>query len=213
MKSGILGLIALATLIAATAAKADTWNIDGAHSAVKFVIKHLMISNVTGKISGMKGTFTLSKDGKLEAIDASVDPNTINTDEAKRDAHLKSADFFNVAKNPAMTFKSTEIKKDGDKYKIIGNLTMHGVTKPVTLTSDGLTPPITAMGATRRGFEAEGTINRKDWGLAWNKALETGGVVVGEDVKVTVDAEITAPKDGGDKKADKKEEKKEKKKS
>lgn len=190
-------LLALAmTLSLAGSAQAATWEIDPGHSAANFSVRHLMVSNVRGAFGKVTGTVTVDdKDITKSTVDASIDVSTIDTREAKRDEHLKSPDFFDAAKFPAITFKSTKVEKAGDKLKVSGNLTIHGVTKPVVLDVEG---PAKASkdpwGNTRSGFSATTKINRKDFGLVWNKALETGGVAVGEDVTITLDIEVTAKK-------------------
>lgn len=198
------------TLLAGSAALAETWTIDDSHAGAKFSIKHMMVSNVEGTISGIKGKFEVDdkEPGKF-SVEAVADANTINTNNAKRDGHLKSPDFFDTKKFPTITFKSKSVTKDGEKYKIVGDLTLHGVTKEVTLDSDGLTPAIKDLGGVmRRGFSATTKINRKDFGVSWNKALDSGGVALGEDVAVQIDAEATPASAAAPKKADKKADKK-----
>jgi polyisoprenoid-binding protein YceI len=153
-----------------------------------------MVSTVRGQFEKLSGTVDLDdKDLTKSSIQVTIDATSINTREPKRDGHLKSPDFFDVAKHPTLTFKSTKIQKRGGKYLVTGDLTMRGVTKPVTLTVDTLTPPTKSpFGTTVRGVSATGKLNRKDWGLNWNKALETGGVVVGEEVQLQIDAELVA---------------------
>jgi polyisoprenoid-binding protein YceI len=172
---------------------AQTYSIDSAHSAAQFSVKHLMVSNVRGEFNKMTGSVTWDdKNPGVVAIEATIDVNTISTREPKRDEHLKSADFFDAAKYPTITFKSTKAWKSAGKYMVAGDLTLHGVTQPVTLTLDGPTPEVKdPWGLLRRGASATTTINRKDFGLTWNKALETGGVMVGEDVQITLDIEAT----------------------
>jgi polyisoprenoid-binding protein YceI len=172
---------------------AQTYSIDTAHSSAQFSVKHLMVSNVRGEFNKMTGSVTWDdKNPAAAAIDASIDVNTISTSEPKRDEHLKSPGFFDTAKYPTITFKSTKSWKSAGKYMVAGGLTLHGVTKPVTLTLEGPTAGIKdPMGLFRRGASATTTINRKDFGLGWNKALEAGGVMVGEDVQIALDIEAT----------------------
>ena len=170
-----------------------TWNIDPVHSAAEFKVKHLMISNVKGTFGGLKGTLTLNDaDPTLSSVQASVDVGTLNTGEAQRDGHLKSADFFDVEKFPEMTFHSTAVKSTGTgEYAVTGDLTLHGVTKAVTFAAEG--PGATSRdpwGNLRVGVSATTKINRKDFGLVYNAALETGGVLVGEEVAITLDVEF-----------------------
>jgi polyisoprenoid-binding protein YceI len=170
-----------------------TWRIDPAHSSAEFKVKHMMISNVKGSFSGLSGT--LSEDAtnpSQSAIEASVDVATVSTGDAQRDGHLKSADFFDVEKFPAMTFNSTKVEPKGKgEYEVTGDLTLHGVTKPVTFAVEGPSAPgKDPWGNTRIGLSATTKINRMDFGLAWNSALETGGVLVGEDVAITLEVQF-----------------------
>lgn len=177
----------------AGAATVSTWKIDPAHSVAEFKVKHMMIANVKGKFSGITGTMELDEaDPTRSEIEASIPMETVFTGEAQRDAHLKSPDFFHVEQHPHMTFKSTKIEVKGPGELVVtGDLTLHGVTKPVTFDVEGPTPPgKDPWGNTRVGIEATGKINRKDFGLAWNAALETGGVLVGEEVGITLDVEF-----------------------
>lgn len=185
--------LALSTFAVPALAHASTWEIDGAHSSAQFSVRHLMVSNVRGEFGSVKGTVNLDdKDVTKSSVDATIDVASITTRNTDRDNHLKSPDFFDVAKYPTMTFKSTGIEKQADgKLKVIGNLSLHGVSKPVAL-SVALAPEVKdPWGKTRRGAEITGKINRKEFGLSWNKALETGGVAVGEEVAITIDLEIT----------------------
>jgi polyisoprenoid-binding protein YceI len=161
----------------------------------------MMISNVRGELSGLKGVVSWSKPDLSDAkIDVTIDVATIDTHEAKRDEHLKSPDFFDVAKFPTLTFKSNKVTKSGDKVKIAGDLTMHGVTKPVTFEATAPSKEVKdPWGNTRVAASATTKVNRKDFGLNWNKALEAGGVLVGEEVAIEVNLELV-------KKADKKAE-------
>lgn len=170
-----------------------TWKMDPAHSAAEFKVKHMMISNVKGRLSGLSGTLTEHlTDKTLSAVEASIDVATLTTGDAQRDAHLKSADFFEVEKYPTMTFKSTKVVQKGEEeYVVTGDLTIRGVTKPVTFTVEGPSAPTKdPWGNTRIGLSATTKINRKDFGLNWNAALETGGFLVGEDVQIALDVEF-----------------------
>jgi polyisoprenoid-binding protein YceI len=182
---------ALLALAFSAPAFASAWEFDGAHSSAEFKVRHLMISNVTGKFTGITGKAAIDdSDITKSKVDADIPANTVNTDNEKRDAHLKSGDFFDVAKFPKMTFVSKSITKSGGDLAVNGDLTIHGVTKPVTLATT-LTPEMKdPFGGTRRGLTATTKINRKDFGLTWNKALESGGVVVGDEVQITIDAEL-----------------------
>ncbi len=153
----------------------------------------MMISNVKGSFNGLSGTLTEhTTDATLSSVEASIDVATVNTGDAQRDAHLKSADFFDVEKYPTMTFKSTSVKPNGDGgYKVTGDLNLHGVTRQITFNVDGPSAPgKDPWGNTRIGLSATTKINRKDFGLTWNAALETGGILVGDDVHITVEAEF-----------------------
>jgi polyisoprenoid-binding protein YceI len=180
---------------AASFAAPVTYQIDGAHSSAQFSVKHLAVSNTRGEFTKMSGTITYDPQNLAASkVEAVIDVSTINTREPKRDEHLKSADFFDVAKYPTMTFKSTRWYKEGGKLKIQGDLTLHGVTKAVTLDVDGPTPEVKdPWGNYRVGASASTRINRKDWGLTWNKAMETGGLLVGEEVTITLDIEAMRP--------------------
>ncbi len=170
-----------------------TWNIDPAHSAAEFKVRHMMISNVKGTLKGISGTLTEhATDSSLSSIEATIDVSTINTGEIQRDGHLKSADFFEAEKYPTMTFKSTGVVQKGEgEYAVAGDLTMHGVTRPVTFAVEGPSAPgKDPWGNTRIGLTATAKVNRKDFGLNWNAALETGGILVGEDVHITLDVQF-----------------------
>jgi polyisoprenoid-binding protein YceI len=153
----------------------------------------MMVANVRGSFSKVTGTANIDeKDITKSTVEAVIDATTVNTNEPKRDEHLRSADFFDTAQFPTITFKSTQVKKAGkDKLKVSGNLTMHGVTRPVVLDVEGFTAEAKdPWGNTKRGGVATTKINRKDFGLGWNKVLETGGVAVGEEVSITIDLEL-----------------------
>jgi polyisoprenoid-binding protein YceI len=170
------------------------WNIDPSHTTAHFGVRHLMISTVRGHFEKVSGTVTLDEaDPTKSVIDVSIDASSIGTRDEKRDAHLRSADFFDVENHPTITFRSTKIVSAGkDEYKVTGDLTIRGTTKSVTLDVVGPTPPQkTPWGSFARGVSATGKINRKDFGLSWNAALETGGVVVGEEVKIEIEAELS----------------------
>jgi polyisoprenoid-binding protein YceI len=170
-----------------------TWKIDPAHSSADFKVKHMMISHVKGSFAGITGTLTEhAVDASLSSVDASIDLTTINTGDAQRDGHLKSPDFFDAEKFPTMTFQSKTVTKKGEgEYAVAGDLTIHGVTKPATFAVEGPSAPgKDPWGNTRIGLSATTKINRKDFGLGWNAALETGGVLVGEDVAITLDVEF-----------------------
>jgi len=188
----------IAMILAVPAAgKASVWEIDPAHTSAQFAIRHLMVSTVRGDFRKVSGKVNLDdQDVTKSTVDATIDVASIDTGIAKRDDHLRSADFFDVAKYPTMTFKSKKIQKgSGDgNYKITGDLTLRGVTKEVVLDFEGNLKPVKSpQGKTLIGGMATTKINRKDFGLTWNAALETGGVAVGEDVTITIDIEMTQP--------------------
>jgi len=176
----------------ATAVATTTWKLDPAHSAAEFKVKHMMISNVKGSFSGLAGVLSEDTvDPTLSSVQASIPVATINTGDAKRDEHLKSADFFDAEKYPTLDFSSTKVVRKGDAYEVTGDLTIHGVTKPVTFAVDGPSAPgKDPWGNTRIGLSATTKINRKDFGLAWNAPLETGGFLVGEEVAITLDVQF-----------------------
>jgi polyisoprenoid-binding protein YceI len=170
-----------------------TWNIDPAHSIAEFKVKHMMIANVKGQFSKISGALFLDESDLANSrIDASIEAASIHTRDDQRDAHLKSADFFHVEKFPALHFKSKGISivKDGE-LSVEGDLTIRGVTRKVRFAVEGPTPPTKdPWGNTRVAISAITKINRKDFGLTWNTALETGGILVGDEVTITLDAEF-----------------------
>lgn len=170
-------------------AQTSNWTMDPAHSQVDFQIRHAAISNVRGSISGVKGTVVLDeKDITHSKVEATLQTSTVNTGNEQRDKHLQSPDFFDAAKNPSMTFKSTSLSNAGGKLKMTGDLTLNGVTKPVTLDVDGPAPPQKGMGGkTVSGFSATGTIHRADF----NFGQKYGAPILGDDVKFTIDVEIS----------------------
>ena len=185
-------------LVVPTLALASTWNIDPEHSAVEFKVRHLMVSNVKGVFGKVAGVVTVDdKDLTKSSVSATIDTASIDTGVAKRDTHLKSADFLEVDKYPTMTFVSTQIVKSGNTggFKLIGDLTLHGVTRKVALDVEGPAPQIKdPMGNIRSGASATAKINRKDFGLTWNKVLEAGGVAVGDEVVINIEVELIKAK-------------------
>ena len=159
---------------------ATKWNLDPTHSEITFKVKHMMISNVKGEFRNFSAEIEAENDTfKNAKVNATIQTDSIDTNNADRDAHLKGEDFFNAAKNPTITFSSDSLNDD-----ITGNLTINGITKPVKLDVDFGGINVDPWGNTKAGFSFEGKINRKDFGLNWNAALETGGVLVGEDIKL-----------------------------
>jgi polyisoprenoid-binding protein YceI len=190
-------LVALASLPAFAA----NYTLDGAHSRVGFGVKHMMVTTVKGSFKAFTGTINLDDaDVTKSTVKVEIETASVDTGIEKRDEHLKSPDFFDVANHPKMTFTSTAVKKQGQKLLVTGDLSLHGVTKPVTLTVEGPTKEWTnPWGQVVRGASATGKINRKDFGLAWGKVTEAGAVVVGEDVNLEFELELVkaaeAPKD------------------
>jgi polyisoprenoid-binding protein YceI len=184
--------LALALGIALPAGAQHLYNIDSAHSSAQFSVVHLAISKVNGEFRKVSGTVYFdANDPSKDKIDAVVDTTTVSTREDKRDEHLKSDAFFDVAKYPTMTFKSTSASKEGGKLLVNGDLTLHGVTKPVTLEVEGPSAEIKdPFGNLKVGASASTKINRKDFGLTWNKALDGGGVMVGDEVTINIDVEL-----------------------
>jgi polyisoprenoid-binding protein YceI len=179
--------------LATPQASTSTWKIDPVHSVAEFKVKHMMISNVKGQFTGLTGALTLDEADLLNSrAEVSIDAGSINTRDGDRDAHLKSTDFFDVEKFPSLSFKSTGIRRAVDGgLAVAGDLTIHGVTRNVVFTVEGPTAPAKdPWGNTRLGLSATTKINRKDFGLTWNVALETGGILVGEEVTITLDVQF-----------------------
>jgi polyisoprenoid-binding protein YceI len=185
---------AVALTLTPALARASTWDIDPAHTSVGFGVKHMMVSTVKGEFAKVKGTLELDeKDITKSTVEVTIDLDSVNTREPKRDGHLKSPDFFDVAKYPTATFKSTKVQKAGkDKLKVTGDLSMHGVTKPIVLEVEGPTAASkTPFGTTVRGVHATAKLDRKDFGIGWNKVLDNGGVLVGNEVTLDLGAELS----------------------
>lgn len=185
--------LVLLMLVAAAHAQSTTWTIDPNHSTAAFSVRHMMINNVRGEFSKLTGTLALdSKDITRSTVEASIDAATVNTHVEARDNDLRSSDFFDVAKYPTLSFKSTKVEQvSPGKLRVTGDLTMHGVTRPVVLDVDGPSPEIKdPFGNTRIGLSASTRVNRKDWGLMYNRLLESGGMVVGEEIAITLELEF-----------------------
>jgi polyisoprenoid-binding protein YceI len=166
------------------------WNIDVGHSAIHFWVRHMVISKVHGRFARWSGALQLDPtDLTKSSVDVSIDADSIDTQVADRDAHLKSADFLDVAKFPRLTFRSKRIEKAGDGYRVTGELTLHGVTREVALEAEFAGTGKDPWGNERAGFSAKTSLDRKDFGLVWNAALEAGGVLVGEKVEITIELE------------------------
>ena len=182
-----------AVLAVSAAATTTTWQIDPQHTAAGFAVKHLMISTVRGQFKGVTGTVNWEdQDISKSTVDITIDANTVDTSEPKRDADLKSDKFFDVAKYPTITFKSKKIEQvSAGKLKITGDLTIRGVTKEAVLDVEGPTPPVKdPWGNTRVAANATTKVNRQDFGVKWNASMDGGGVVVGDDVAITIDLEM-----------------------
>jgi polyisoprenoid-binding protein YceI len=171
----------------------STYQIDPAHSSANFTVRHMMISNVRGGFRSVKGTVAYDPaDPAGTTIEAVIDASSISTHEDQRDAHLKSPDFLDVAQFPEITFRSAGVEVAGDdELKVTGNLSIHGVTKEVVLTVEGPTEETKdPWGNARRGASAKTKIKRSDFGLTWNAALETGGILVGDDLKIEIEISL-----------------------
>jgi polyisoprenoid-binding protein YceI len=185
--------------VASASAPTTTWDIDTAHATAGFKVRHLMLAHVRGHLGPVTGTVLIDeRDLSRSRVDVSIDARGIDSREQKRDEHLRSADFLDVANHPTVTFRSTRVEAPsgiaGD-LRVTGDLTIRGVTRPVTLDVEALPPVIQdPWGNTRRGVSARARINRKDWGLKWNLALEAGGVTVGDEITIEIEAEIVARK-------------------
>jgi polyisoprenoid-binding protein YceI len=190
---GINGIMVIVMLLSPTLANASTWQIDPDHSNVQFKVRHLMVSNVKGVFHKFKGAVEMDdKDITRSKVTVTVDTTSVDTGVAKRDEDLRSDHFFDVVKYPTMTFVSKKIVKNGaGNLKMTGDLTIHGVTREVVLNVEGPSAEMKdPWGGIRRGASASTMINRKDFGLTWNKVLETGGVMVGDDVAISLEVEL-----------------------
>src|SRR4051812_32398172 len=194
MKTIARSMLLFASSLAVTGVMSaqTAYDIDPAHSSAEFSVRHMMLTNVRGEFNKVTGIVLYDpNDLSPSNVSASVDVTTLNTREPDRDKHLKSPDFFDVAKYPVMKFQSKEFVKNGEKVQMKGDLTLHGITKPVVFNIDGPTPEAKdPWGKLRRGASATAMLNRKDFGLVWNKDLDGGGVLVGDDVQVTLDLEV-----------------------
>jgi polyisoprenoid-binding protein YceI len=169
---------------------AGTFNVDPAHTRVGFVARHLMVSKVRGRFPVTVGKLVVGENPEDSSVEATIDVSAVESGDPKRDEHLRSPDFFHVEKFPTVTFRSTKVDDHGDgEFTVEGDLTVKDVTRPVTLKGEYLGAQDSPWGDTRVGFSAEVEVSRKEWGLEWNVALETGGVLVSDKVKLTIDAE------------------------
>lgn len=191
-KQSFVLALAIASGVCAPAFGAN-WIIDGKHSQANFKVRHMMVSNVNGTMTGIKGNAEYDgKNIKTLKVNADIDVNTINTGEAGRDEHLKNSDFFDTAKYPTISFKSKRVEQDKDgQFKLVGDLTMHGVTKEVALDVEGPTASVKdGKGKEHIGASARAKVNRKEFGIEYNKVLEAGGVSIGEQVDISLDVEL-----------------------
>jgi polyisoprenoid-binding protein YceI len=170
------------------------WAVDASHSEVGFTARHLMVSKVRGRFTDYTATITVAPNVLDSTVEAVVQLDSVETRDEKRDAHLKSADFFHVEEHPTMSFTSTGIRENGSDFYLDGDLTIRSTTHPVTFDLEFNGVADAPWGGTSAGFTAETEINRKDWGLEWNVALESGGVLVSEKVKISLEIEALAPK-------------------
>jgi polyisoprenoid-binding protein YceI len=172
----------------------QVWNIDASHTSLDFAVKHMAISTVRGHFRALSGSVTTNPSGALESIEANIDATSIDTKEAQRDGHLKSLDFLDVANFPTITFKSNTVQaKSANEYSVTGDLTIRGITKPVTLEVETVAPIKDPYGLTRTAASASGKISRKEWDLTWNQVLELGALLVGDEVKISLEVEAVIP--------------------
>ena len=170
-----------------------TWTIDPAHSVLEFAVKHMMFTTAKGRFEDFAGTLVFDEQNvENSSVEVTIQTASIATNTADRDAHLRSADFFDAEQFPTATFRSTSVKADGDDLTVNGELTIKGVTKPVTLKAELEGRGVNPWGVEVIGFEAKGKFNRKDFGLNWNQALESGGVLVSDEVKLSIDVQAAA---------------------
>ena len=193
MRRSITPMIALFVLAVPVLTYAVTWEMDPAHSSFQFKVRHLTVSNVKGDFSKSRGVVVIEdKDITQLRVEVTIDAASVNTGHAQRDQHLRGPDFFDVAKYPTITFVSRKvIKADADRLKVTGDLTIHGVTREITVDVEGPTAEVKdPSGNFRRGATATTKINRKDFGLTWNKVMDSGGLVVGDEVNIYVEVEL-----------------------
>jgi len=167
-----------------------TWTLDPTHTDVSFTARHLMVTKVRGRFPLVAGSVTIGENPLESSVEATLDVAGVESGEKGRDDHLRSEDFFHAEQHPTITFRSTRVEDAGDDtYRVAGDLTIKGVSRPVTLDLEYLGTVTSPWGDQRAGFSASAEVNRKDWGLEWNVALEAGGVVVGDKIKLNIDAE------------------------
>ncbi len=191
-----LSLLTLALILTVSAAKADEWTVDGAHSSVDFSIRHMVVAKVNGKFDEFAGTLTWDgKDLKAGSVKFTIQAGSVNTSNTYRDQDLKGEQFFDVAKFPTIEFVSRKVVPgDGNAFTLVGDLTLKGVTKEVTFECEFGGTVVDAKGNTHAGFSARTKINRQDYGVSWSKALDNGGLVAGNDVEISLEIEAIKPK-------------------
>ena len=193
-RSGRISMILGLALVAAlpVTAWSSTWIFDTSHTEIGFKVKHLMVSNTKGSFSEFSGTVTIDDtDITKSSVGVTINTASIDTNDKKRDEHLRSPDFFNVAEFPEITFKSTSVEESKDGFLVTGDLTMHGVTQSIVLEVEEFTGEVSdPWGNTRRGLTASGKIDRQDFGLTWSKTLDGGGLVVGDEVRIILEVEL-----------------------
>ena len=176
-------------------AETARWNLDPDHSTIEFRVTHMVVSKTTGRFMDYAGFIDMDAEaGTVKAIEATIKAGSVNTNHEKRDAHLRNADFLDVEHYPTITFKMKSYKKTAEGYTAVGDLTLHGVTKEITLVGQYNGATKDPLGNTRAGFSAEGKLNRKDFGMVWNKTLDSGGLVVGDEVQIRLDIECIKAK-------------------
>ena len=194
--SSALAVVGLLTVWPALIrAEPARWNVDPEHSTVEFRVAHMLVSKTTGHFTDYQGFIDMDTEaGTVKAIEATIKTASVTTNHAKRDTHLRNADFFDVEKYPTMTYRMKHYRKTADGYEAVGELTLRGVTKDITLTGSFNGVAKDPWGNLRAGFNAEGKLNRKDFGMIWSKALDGGGVVVGDEVFIKLDIECIKAK-------------------
>jgi len=176
-------------------AESTRWNVDPEHSMIEFRVVHMVVSKTTGHFTDYQGFIEMDAEaGTVKDIEATIKTASVNTNHEKRDAHLRNPDFFDVEKYPMMTYKMKSYKKTAEGYQAVGELSLHGVTKDITLTGNFNGVAKDPWGNMRAGFNAEGKLNRKDFGMVWNKTLDSGGLVVGDEVYIKLDVECIKAK-------------------
>src|SRR5262245_22024265 len=189
------GAALLAAWLGLAQAEPERWNVDPEHSTIEFRVAHMLVSKTTGRFTEYQGFIDMDAEaGTVKAIEATIKSASVNTNHGKRDAHLRNADFFDVEKYPTMAYRMKHYQKTADGYQAVGELTIRGVTKDITLTGNFNGVAKDPWGNLRAGFNGEGKLNRKDFGMVWSKTLDGGGVVVGDEVLIKLDIECIKAK-------------------